>query len=180
MVKRKTRKAAPSKSSSGNFAATSGVIDETPSTRLSHSDLVYVLRGMRVDVPPHTKIPAEKLEARLEKALAVAQRSQEYFHDTGNEITTVDPKSLPICTELEQILIAFCKLGPRQGTLPKLDWFSMDEREITTRQVSAVLYFFFEQVEESGIDCVSYLDEKSSRALIVRVRVFTRFLFCLS
>ncbi|KXN82418.1 hypothetical protein AN958_02568 [Leucoagaricus sp. SymC.cos] len=170
MANKKSKKTSIAKQKAPESAITpQSMINETPSTQLSHEDLVYVLRGMRIDVPPHTKISTEKLRARLERALAAAQRSSKYFNDTETEIKTIDSNSLPICTNLEQILTAFCKLGPRQGDLPKLDWFSIDDREVTARQASAILYFFFEEVEEHGIDCVSYVDEQTWRALIVRV-----------
>ncbi|KAJ3564625.1 hypothetical protein NP233_g8171 [Leucocoprinus birnbaumii] len=171
MTNKKGKKKSASKQKAPESAAVSThpSINETPNNKLSHEDLVYILRGMRIDVSPHTKIPIEKLQTRLEGALAAAQRSTQIFSDTEDVMEVVDPKSLPICTDLEQIFISFSKLGSRQGDIPKMDWFSIDEREMSARWVSAVLYFFFEQVQEDGLDCVSYLDEKTFRALIVRV-----------
>lgn len=134
-----------------------GFVD--PEEELQRDDLIYILRGMKINIPPWTRLSARKLEARLKLALDAAQRYPDLFLDAGR----VELDQFPRWDEKASSLSKAFDL-PERNSFTTLQ----DNGEMTMTSVCGYLSRFIKCIDETGADTAIF-DSENHRVLVVKV-----------
>ncbi|KAF9445845.1 hypothetical protein P691DRAFT_777271 [Macrolepiota fuliginosa MF-IS2] len=146
----------------GTKVLSTPTVDEDPDDKLTREDMAHILRGMKVDVAPDTKLSTVRLQQRLHDALDVAQRYSEVFEDASGKI---DPGTCPSWGDERDLARAFDR--PLRRGLFKDDP-SYDEREDAFPNLSCSVYVWA-KVIASVVDTVCCVDEENLCVLILRI-----------
>ncbi|KAJ3568513.1 hypothetical protein NP233_g5658 [Leucocoprinus birnbaumii] len=134
-----------------------GYVD--PDEELQRSDIIYILRGMRLDIPPWTKLSTSKLEARLRLALDASQRYSGLLHDAAR----VELDQFPRWDE--KVSSPYEALGLSErifSTTPQ------DKREEAMASVCSLLSRFF-KCAQKGADTAIFTSAKDFRVFVMKI-----------